>query len=70
MFFCYSDSINTEGLEAVDWEKLFELPKKFWMSEAANIEKYLTDQINEDLPEEMRHEIQALKKRLEQADKK
>ncbi|XP_046461281.1 phosphoenolpyruvate carboxykinase, cytosolic [GTP]-like [Daphnia pulex] len=60
-------SINMEGLEnPVDWNELFDLPKDFWMTEVDNIEKYLTDQINEDLPPEMLKEIQDLRQRFSQ----
>lgn len=56
-----------EGLEnPIDWNELFDLPKDFWMTEVDNIEKYLTDQINEDLPPEMLKEIQDLRKRFSQ----
>ncbi len=56
-----------EGLEnPVDWNELFDLPKDFWMTEVDNIEKYLTDQINEDLPPEMLKEIQDLRQRFSQ----
>lgn len=56
-----------EGLEnPVDWNELFDLPKEFWMTEVDNIEKYLTDQINEDLPPEMLKEIQDLRQRFSQ----
>jgi phosphoenolpyruvate carboxykinase (GTP) len=56
-----------DGLEnPVDWKELFDLPKDFWMKEVDNIEKYLTDQINEDLPPEMTKEIQDLRQRFNQ----
>lgn len=56
-----------DGLEtAVDWNGLFDLPKDFWNAEMDNVEKYLTDQINEDLPQEMLDEIQALRQRFRQ----
>ncbi len=66
--FC-SGSIDLEGLdEPVDWDQLFQQPKDFWNTEAADIEKYFTDQFNEDLPDEMLQEIQALKKRINRTD--
>ena len=48
----------------MDWEQLFDLPHDFWQAEVDNIEQYLTDQINEDLPPEMMQEILALAKRI------
>ena len=60
-------SINLDGLEnSVDWKALFDLPKDFWVTEVDNIEKYLMDQLNEDLPPEMMKEIQALRQRFGQ----
>ena len=47
------------------WDELFNLPKAFWKAEVDNIEKYLTDQINEDLPIQMMEEIQALRQRFD-----
>lgn len=56
-----------DGLEnPVDWKQLFDLPKDFWIAEMDNIEKYLTDQINEDLPREMIKEIEDLRQRFNQ----
>lgn len=56
-----------DGLEdPVDWKQLFDLPKDFWMAEINNIEKYLTDQINEDLPQEMMEEIENFRQRFSQ----
>lgn len=56
-----------DGIEsAVDWKQLFDLPKDFWKAEMDNIEKYFTDQINEDLPPEILKEIQALHQRFNQ----
>lgn len=60
-------SVNLDGMESsVDWNELFDLPKDFWKAELDNIEKYHTDQINEDLPTEMLKEIESLRQRLNQ----
>ena len=55
--------MDLDGLQ-VDWEKLFELSHDFWQAELDNIEKFLTDQINEDLPPEMMQEILAFRQRM------
>jgi phosphoenolpyruvate carboxykinase (GTP) len=56
---------STDMKDAVNWEELFRIPKDFWMAEIDNVEKYLTDQINEDLPLPMLEEIKNLRKRFE-----
>jgi len=58
-------SINEEGLkDSVDWRQLFHISKTFWESEVDNIEKYFTEQINEDVPPEIIEEIKSLRQRL------
>lgn len=59
--------MNLDGMSSpIDWNQLFDLPRDFWKAEVDNIEKYLTDQINEDLPKEMVKEIESLRQRLNQ----
>ena len=48
----------------VDWDQLFRISKDFWTAETDNVEKYLNDQINKDLPWQMLEEIQNQRKRL------
>jgi len=58
-------SIPTEGLPSpVDMKELFHLPKDFWEEEVKAIEKYYDEQLPEDLPAEMRTELEGLKSRI------
>lgn len=62
----FADALPLGGIEEdVDLDKLFDLPKEWWKTEIDANEKYLTDQINEDLPKEMLDEIEALRKRFQ-----
>ncbi|CAH1268850.1 PCK1 [Branchiostoma lanceolatum] len=59
-------SLNLEGLkEAVDMQELFSLPRDFWTQEVKEIEKYFSQQVNDDLPNEIANELQKLGERVE-----
>ena len=46
-------------------DELFRVPKDFWLEEANQIEKYLDEQLTVDYPDEMKHQVAELKKRLQ-----
>jgi len=46
-------------------EELFSLPKEFWEQEVREINKYFDEQVNDDLPNEIREELKKLDKRVE-----
>jgi len=60
-------SINLDGLEndSVDMDELFRLPKEFWAQEVRDINKYFSEQVGDDLPNEIREELKKLDKRVE-----
>lgn len=59
-------SIDVSGLTpAPDMDELFRVPKDFWLEEANQIEKYLDEQLTVDYPDEMKHQVAELKKRLQ-----
>ncbi|XP_014459994.2 phosphoenolpyruvate carboxykinase [GTP], mitochondrial [Alligator mississippiensis] len=57
-------ALNLQGLANVDYQELFHLPKEFWEQEARDIRKYLTEQVNEDLPREVMQELEGLESRV------
>jgi len=62
-----SGSLNIQGLqdEELDMEELFKLPKDFWEQEVRDIGNYFDEQVGEDLPNEVREELNKLSKRVE-----
>lgn len=52
------------NLSDVNMQALFQLPKDFWLQECKEIEKYLTEQVNQDLPDEIRDELRQLEERV------
>ncbi|XP_066945521.1 phosphoenolpyruvate carboxykinase, cytosolic [GTP]-like [Macrobrachium rosenbergii] len=60
-------SLNMKGLENenIDMDELFRLPKDFWQQEVRDISKYFTEQVGEDLPNEIGEELKKLDKRIE-----
>lgn len=56
-------SLNTDGLGQVDMDELFQLSGSFWKQECDEIEKYFTEQVNKDLPDEMWTELASLRSR-------
>jgi len=64
-----SNAINMNGLEDenVDMHQLFRLPKDFWLQEVRDSEKYLREQVGEDVPNEIWEELRKLEKRVEKS---
>ncbi|XP_004636061.2 phosphoenolpyruvate carboxykinase, cytosolic [GTP] [Octodon degus] len=60
------DALNLKGLGNVNMKELFNISKEFWEKEVEDIEKYLEEQVNADLPYEIEREILALKQRISQ----
>lgn len=61
-------TINTDGLDKpVDMEKLFAIPKDYWLEECESLRKYYEEQVGEDLPKEITDELNALVARLNAA---
>ncbi|XP_060526735.1 phosphoenolpyruvate carboxykinase [GTP]-like isoform X2 [Cylas formicarius] len=59
-------SLNLTGLkEDVNTDELFSIPKDFWREEVFAIEKYFQEQVGLELPEEIRQQLKALKKRVD-----
>ncbi|CAF2066907.1 unnamed protein product, partial [Rotaria magnacalcarata] len=58
-------SINLDGLN-VDWDKLISIPKDYWASDIDETLKWLDEQLGDDLPQDIRKEIQKQKDRLSQ----
>ncbi|KAM4842281.1 phosphoenolpyruvate carboxykinase, cytosolic [GTP] [Thomomys bottae] len=60
------DALNLKGLGNVNLQELFSISKEFWEKEVEDVEKYLEDQVNADLPYEIERELLALKQRISQ----
>lgn len=45
-------------------QALFHLPKEFWLQECKEIDKYLSEQVHKDLPDEIRDELRKLEERV------
>ncbi len=58
------DSININGLGELDMEGLMSIPKKYWKEELVSLKKYFEDKFNEDLPQEMWNQYNALQERI------
>ncbi|XP_069796990.1 phosphoenolpyruvate carboxykinase [GTP], mitochondrial-like isoform X2 [Narcine bancroftii] len=57
-------SLDLSGLQGVQAEALFSLPKAFWEHEAAQIREYLTVQLGPDLPPAILWEAENLQRRV------
>ena len=54
-----------DGLnDSVDMHELFSLPQDFWLQECEEVQKYLYEQVGDDLPEEIGNQLAYLKKRV------
>jgi len=59
-------ALNVDGLPNVDMKEMFSLPKDFWVDEVQAIEKYFSEQVNDDLPAEISNELNELRSRIEE----
>ena len=59
-------ALNLKGLGNVNMAELFRISKEFWEEEVEEIDRYLEDQVNVDLPHEIEKELRALKQRISQ----
>lgn len=62
-----SGAINIEGLGPLDMEKMFDIPKDYWLEECQYLRKYYEEQLGEDLPQAVLDELNALEERLKAA---
>lgn len=60
-------SLNISGLNDVDMKQLFSVPKDFWTEEVEEIKKYFDEQVNDDLPQAVTDELNALRERVKKA---
>jgi len=57
-------TINMEGLPAVNWEKLFSLPKDYWAEDIMETKKFLDEQVGCDLPKTIVDELNSQEARI------
>jgi phosphoenolpyruvate carboxykinase (GTP) len=57
-------SINMTGIDSVNWDELFSLPKDYWVEDAKETRNFLESQVSTDLPPEIRAEMEAQEKRI------
>ncbi|CAI9150035.1 unnamed protein product [Rangifer tarandus platyrhynchus] len=62
----HEGALDLRGLGVVDVKELFHMSKEFWEEEVEEIQKYLEEQVNADLPPEIKNEVLALKQRISQ----
>ncbi|CAF1674453.1 unnamed protein product, partial [Adineta ricciae] len=58
-------SINLQGL-VVDWDKLMSVPKEYWKNDIDETFSWLDGQLGEDLPQDIRTQIEEQKQRISQ----
>ncbi|XP_022092115.1 phosphoenolpyruvate carboxykinase, cytosolic [GTP]-like [Acanthaster planci] len=59
------ESLNVSGFDKpVDLDALFHLPKEFWLNEVEENRKYFEEQINADLPQGLKDELNTLEERV------
>ena len=59
-----ANSINIEGLEKIDMEKLFDIPREYWMDEVERLRRYYDEQLGSDLPSAVQKELNELERRV------
>ncbi|XP_019604137.2 phosphoenolpyruvate carboxykinase, cytosolic [GTP] [Rhinolophus sinicus] len=59
-------ALNLKGLGHINMKELFDISKEFWEKEVEDIQTYLEEQVNSDLPYEIEREVLALKQRVSQ----
>lgn len=60
------NTFNTQNLTTnLNVDELFSIPKDFWLKEVDDIQRYFDEQVGNDLPLEITHELKNLKDRIE-----
>ncbi len=57
-------SIDTSGLDALNWDELFSLPKDYWTEDIQETKQFLDDQVGVDLPAEVRRQLDEQEQRI------
>lgn len=57
-------AINLSGLQHINLDELFSVPKEFWLNEQKQVDRYLKTNVGEDLPLRIIEESYNLKERL------
>lgn len=60
------EALNLRGLGDINTKELLDISREFWEKEAEDIQAYLEEQVNIDLPDEIKREVLALKQRVSQ----
>lgn len=58
-------TINLDGID-VDWDKLMSIPKDYWRQDIEETFKWLDGQLGEDLPQDIRDQIELQRQRLKE----
>jgi len=59
------NALPMNGLDPINYNRLFDVPQKFWQEEVEAIGKYFDEQVGADLPNEISNELKNLKARIE-----
>ena len=62
--YCFTGSIDTSGLEHVNMDEIFSLPKDYWIEDIRETKQFLDDQLTTDLPPTLKHELDEQEKRI------
>ncbi|KAL7074064.1 hypothetical protein ACQ4LE_006510 [Meloidogyne hapla] len=58
------NSLNMNGIGEINWEELMSLPSDYWNEDSKEVRKFLEEQVNSDLPEKIRNELNEQEKRI------
>lgn len=60
------NSFNINDLDRTNFDKLFAIPKEFWLQEIDDTQTYFDEQVGGDLPIDIQRQLTSLRKRIEQ----
>ena len=55
---------NLNGLDGINFEKLFEIRPDFWIEEIRAVRTYFDEQLPQDLPEDISKQLESLRERV------
>ena len=59
-------TIDLTGIEkSVDWDKMFSLPKDYWVEDIAETRKFLETELGHDMPPVVQKELLEQQKRIQ-----
>ncbi len=60
----FAESFDLSGLDNVEWDKIFDLPKDYWTEDIRETKQFLDEQLGIDMPEVIKQQLDQQEERI------